>query len=66
MDSRSVYTVSVLPPDESVNGPDTRGAVQRELVNFILDFHIDNAFIYRFALLVVHFVRMLTYLQRPN
>lgn len=50
MDSRSVYTVSVLPPDESFNGPDARGATQRDLMNFILDFHIDNAFIYRSAL----------------
>lgn len=51
MDARSVYTVSVLPPDETFSGPDGRAATQRDLMNFILDFHIDNAFIYRYAAL---------------
>ena len=43
----SVYTLSVFPEDRSQAGPDSRGAIQDQLVNFILDFHIDNAFVYR-------------------
>lgn len=44
MDSRSVYTVSV---GEVASDVDTYGETQRALVNFILDFHIDNSYIYR-------------------
>ena len=47
MDARSVYTVSVLPPDDDLTRPDARGVIQKALVDFILDFHIDNTFIYR-------------------
>jgi len=44
MDTRSIYTVSVDPKPRPV---DSYGETQRELVNFILDFHIDNSYIYR-------------------
>lgn len=47
MDTRSVYTVSVLHPDDSFRAPDARSEIQKSLVNFVLEFHIDNAFIYR-------------------
>ena len=46
MDSRSLYTVSVYAPEE--RGPDARSEIQKTLVNFIRDFHIDNIFIYRY------------------
>ncbi|TIA16908.1 DNA replication licensing factor mcm5 [Aureobasidium pullulans] len=42
----SVYTLSVFPEDRSQSGPDSRGAIQEQLVNFILDFNIQNAFLY--------------------
>lgn len=45
MDNRSVYTVSVYAGEEQ--GPDSRSEIQKALVNFILEFHIDNIFIYR-------------------
>ncbi len=47
MDTRSVYTIGTYYPDESHHGPDTRGQTQKALMNFILEFHIDNTFIYR-------------------
>ncbi|KAL9048503.1 MAG: hypothetical protein Q9162_007698 [Coniocarpon cinnabarinum] len=50
MDSRSTYTVSVYPPDQDYHGPDTRVWTQQALANFILDFHIDNVFIYRYGI----------------
>lgn len=47
MDTRSVYTIGTYYPDELYHGPDTRGQTQKALMNFILEFHIDNTFIYR-------------------
>ncbi|EPE33762.1 Nucleic acid-binding protein [Glarea lozoyensis ATCC 20868] len=46
MDRQSVYSLSVLPPDYD-NEQDTRGQVQAQLEQFILQFRLDNAFIYR-------------------
>jgi len=46
MDTRSVYTVSV---DAKVRPFDSYGETQKALANFILDFHIDNSYIYRFG-----------------
>ena len=46
MDSRSVYSLSVLPPlDDSSEEPNTR--IQAALREFILAFQIDNTFVYR-------------------
>lgn len=50
MDTRSIYTVSVLNPDERYHGEDSRGAIQQKLMSFILDFQTDNTFIYRCAM----------------
>jgi DNA replication licensing factor MCM5 len=49
MDRRSVYTLSVgLGPGSQAGGePDSRAHIQQQLIDFILDFRIDNAFIYR-------------------
>lgn len=47
MDRQSVYTLSVFPEDRSQTGSDSRGAVQDQLVNFLLDFHLSGAFVYR-------------------
>jgi DNA replication licensing factor MCM5 len=46
MDRQFVYSLSVLPPDYD-NNEDTRGQVQAQLEQFILQFRLDNAFIYR-------------------
>ncbi|TVY78204.1 DNA replication licensing factor mcm5 [Lachnellula suecica] len=45
MDRQSVYSLSVLPPE--YDNEDTRGQVQVQLEQFILQFRLDNAFIYR-------------------
>lgn len=47
MDTRSTYTISVYPSDPESTGPDTRAWTQQAFINFILEFHIDNVFIYR-------------------
>ncbi|KAG9234687.1 MCM2/3/5 family-domain-containing protein [Amylocarpus encephaloides] len=46
MDRQSVYSLSVLPPDYD-NEQDTRGQIQVQLEQFILQFRLENAFIYR-------------------
>jgi DNA replication licensing factor MCM5 len=48
MDRQSVFSLSVYPPDRDSN-EDTRGQVQAQLEQFILQFRLDNAFIYRSA-----------------
>ncbi|TQS37587.1 hypothetical protein Golomagni_01933 [Golovinomyces magnicellulatus] len=45
MDRKSVYSLSVLPPD--YNNDDTRGQIQNQLEQFILQFRLDSIFIYR-------------------
>lgn len=48
MDRRTPYTLSVLAP--STNGADdSRSAIQNKLKDFVLEFQLDNAFIYRYA-----------------
>ncbi|KAK3115981.1 minichromosome maintenance protein 5 [Teratosphaeriaceae sp. CCFEE 6253] len=48
MDRQSVYTLSLFGEERSANGgQDSNKQVQQELVNFILDFHLDNVFLYR-------------------
>ncbi|KAJ5702653.1 hypothetical protein N7488_010201 [Penicillium malachiteum] len=46
MDRRTPYTLSVLAP--STNGAEeSRTAIQNKLKDFVLEFQLDNAFIYR-------------------
>ncbi|KAK5162915.1 minichromosome maintenance protein 5 [Saxophila tyrrhenica] len=45
MDRQSVYTLSLFGEDRAIEESNKR--VQKELVDFILDFHLDNVFIYR-------------------
>ena len=47
MDRQSVYSLSVLPPE--YDNEDTRGQIQSQLQQFILQFRLDNVFIYRSA-----------------
>ena len=46
MDRQSVYSLSVLAPDPDAS-EDSRTQIQTQLRNFILEFRLDNAFIYR-------------------
>ncbi|KAK5112288.1 hypothetical protein LTR85_011560 [Meristemomyces frigidus] len=48
MDRQSVYTLSLFGEDRSANGGEqTNRQIQQELVDFVLEFHLDNVFIYR-------------------
>lgn len=48
MDRRTPYTLSVLAP--STTGADeSRTTVQNRLRDFVLEFQLDNAFIYRYT-----------------
>ena len=46
MDSQRPYALSVLAPDPDARD-DSRYQTQQDLRNFILEFRLDNAFIYR-------------------
>ncbi|MCJ1422717.1 minichromosome maintenance protein 5 [Sticta canariensis] len=46
MDRQPVYSLSVLAPDPDAN-VDSRTQIKNELRDFILEFRLDNAFIYR-------------------
>lgn len=48
MDRQSVYTAHVFDPSFGDNG-DSRLQLQTQLETFILDFRLDNNFVYRFA-----------------
>lgn len=48
MDRQSVYSLSVLAPDPDAS-EDSRSQTQAHLREFILEFRLDNAFIYRYA-----------------
>ena len=48
MDRQSVFSLSVLPPDVDAT-QNSRSQIQSQLREFILEFRLDNAFIYRFA-----------------
>jgi hypothetical protein len=64
MDRQSVYSLSVLPPE--YDNEDTRGQIQAQLEQFILQFRLDNAFIYRSVPPYVVFRYQLTSGQRSN
>lgn len=48
MDQQSVYSLSVLAADPDAS-EDSRTQIQAQLRDFILEFRLDNAFIYRYA-----------------
>lgn len=49
MDRRTPYTLSVLAPSE--NGADeSKTTIQARLRDFVLEFQVDNAFIYRYEM----------------
>ena len=49
MDQQSVYSLNVLPPDEDLI-EDSRTQIQYQLREFILEFRLDNTYIYRYAM----------------
>lgn len=51
MDRRTPYTLSVLAPSTD-GGEESRTQVQARLREFVLEFQLDNAFIYRYELMV--------------
>jgi hypothetical protein len=58
MDRRTPYTLSVL--ESSTNGAeDSRSFTQARLRDFVLQFQLDNAFIYRYAAHIHHSPRRL-------
>lgn len=56
MDRQSVYTLSIFPESHE-DGDNTRGEIQKQLVTFILDFHIENTFLYRCVCCGIRIVR---------
>lgn len=53
MDRQSVYTLSLFGEDRSASGGESNKHVQQELVDFILEFHLENVFIYRYEQLAI-------------
>jgi DNA replication licensing factor MCM5 len=49
MDRQSVYSAHVYEPSYGENG-DTRLQLQQQLETFILDFRLDNNFVYRYVM----------------
>lgn len=49
MDRQSVYTLSLFGEEQSANGDSSNKQTQRELVAFVLDFHLEGNYIYRYA-----------------
>lgn len=47
-DRQSTYTVSVFPSDADGDRQDAAPTrIQKALAEFVMDFHLDNVFIYR-------------------
>lgn len=49
MDRQSVYTLSLFGEERSANGGESNKQLHQDLVDFILEFHLENVFIYRYA-----------------
>ncbi|KAK3044874.1 hypothetical protein LTS18_000124, partial [Coniosporium uncinatum] len=48
MDRQTNYSISLYGPRSDVDDEEiNRGRIQQQLVDFILDFHLDNVFVYR-------------------
>lgn len=48
MDRQSVYSLSLgLSNNNEEDQRDSRGHVEQQLADFVLEFHLDNVFIYR-------------------
>ena len=49
MDRQSVYTLSLFGETASANGEESNKQVQKEIVNFVLEFHLDGIYVYRYV-----------------
>ena len=49
MDRQPTYSLSLFGDNQSVNGDQTNKQIQQELVDFILEFHLENVFVYRYG-----------------
>lgn len=52
MDRQSVYTLSLFGEEQSANGDSTNKQIQKELIAFVLEFHLDGNYIYRYAVVL--------------
>jgi len=52
MDRQTVYSLDLWgeQKSEANDGQESNNAVQKKLVDFILSFAVDNAFVYRYAM----------------
>lgn len=70
MDRQTVYSLDLWgeQKSEANDGQESNNAVQKKLVDFILSFAVDNAFIYRYAVSSIMRCQTHAYLslQRPN
>lgn len=48
MDRQSVYTLSLFGENDSLQGAESNRKIRNELVDFILEFHLENVYIYRY------------------
>ena len=47
MDRQSVYSLSIFSRSAEEQEPDSRKQIQQRLIEFVLEFQLDNLFIYR-------------------
>jgi len=48
MDRQTNYSISLYGPRSDIDDDEiNRGRIQQQLVDFVLDFHLDNVFVYR-------------------
>ena len=50
MDRQPTYSLSLFGEDRnSAGGDQTNRQIQKELIDFLLEFHVENVFIYRYV-----------------
>ncbi len=59
-----MYTLSLFGEDKAIE--ESNKKIQKELVDFILEFHLDNVFLYRYAKSKKTNEHQITVAQRPN
>lgn len=66
MDRQSVYSLSLFGDTRSANGEESVKQAQREIVKFILEFHLDGVYVYRYGRRRCRGLSLLTFAQRPD
>jgi DNA replication licensing factor MCM5 len=51
VDRQSAYSISLFGSQRDDNAPDSvsPSRIQQALVDFVMEFHLDNIFVYRYA-----------------